>query len=384
MENPYNPQPGPNEREAISLLALARLRGIGTATARKLYSHFGSLKRVWEAPPNELYEVLRKSKVRDVGTLIGEIKSKKRSLLDAAEREFEVFAQNDVHLIVDKDPRFPEQLKFITNPPHWLFVEGNPAILQRRDIVAIVGTRSPTEYGVNLAYEVAAKIAERGFVILSGLAEGIDASAHEGAVDVGGTSLAVLGTGILVTFPSTTMGLRGRIIDRGGAITTEYLPHASYSKQQFIERNRIQAGLASVVIPIQGKEMSGTAHTIRYAEEFGKLLIGITYGQPPRHAQNEVISLLRDHDHPVLDLLRDAKKFWELLSDLPTGREPRTVTREEERDRTFAPLIQEFRRAILRNSLSTDDVKWFLAQLEKIFAETRVNDGRKGSRIRHQ
>jgi len=182
----------------------------------------------------------------------------------------------------------------------WLFVEGDPAALNSPPLVAIVGTREASKEGIDTARHLAWLVLEAGLGIVSGLAEGIDREAHDVAARHGARQVAVLGTGIEVMFPASHAELRRRIVESGGVVVTEYLPRERYGKANFVQRNRIQAALASAVCPVEAKVQSGTAHTIRFARAYERPLFGARRGQP--NPANDVLAELAAAGSPVFDL----------------------------------------------------------------------------------
>ena len=136
--------------------------------------------------------------------------------------------------------------------------------------VAIVGTRRPTAYGKEVAHKLAFELAGKGVVVISGLALGIDGIAHRGALEAGGTTIAVLANGLPTIYPSSHKDLAGQIIERSGGIISEYEPEASARMYQFLERNRIISGLSDAVVIVEAAARSGTLNTASHALEQGK------------------------------------------------------------------------------------------------------------------
>jgi DNA protecting protein DprA len=196
----------------------------------------------------------------------------KSGLLEKGRELRDALHERGVVVIHQSHPSFPSQLRNIDDPPLWLFVQGDPTVLARRS-VATVGTRNPTSDGIALASIIGDCLPEFGSVIVSGLADGIDQIMHIRSMKWGVPTVAVLGTGIFSNFPSGSESIREQICQQGGAVVTEYLPRDSYSAKNFVRRNRIQAGLASVVIPVEWQEKGGTAHTVRYAYEAKRKLV---------------------------------------------------------------------------------------------------------------
>ncbi len=160
-------------------------------------------------------------------------------------------------------------LLHIARPPEVLFYSGELPD-GRRPSVAIVGTRRPTKYGQEVTQMLASGLAQKGVVIISGLALGVDAIAHQAALEAGGTTIAVLGNGLSDIYPATNRALGQRIIKNGGALVSEYEPDVAARGYHFLERNRIVSGLADAVIITEAAARSGTLNTAMHALEQGK------------------------------------------------------------------------------------------------------------------
>jgi len=136
--------------------------------------------------------------------------------------------------------------------------------------VAIVGTRKPTRYGIEVTHTLASDLARKGIVVISGMALGVDAIAHKATIEAGGTTIAVQANGLERLYPATNRQLGESIIANGGAIISEYEPDVSARAHQFLERNRIVSGLADAVLITEASARSGTLNTARHALEQGK------------------------------------------------------------------------------------------------------------------
>ena len=175
------------------------------------------------------------------------------------------------------DPEYPEQLRQISGAPKTLFVCGNLALLQSR-ILAIVGARNPTPDGLDNAYAFAKHLAMNGFCIVSGLAKGIDGASHIGALDAGdagASTIAVLGSGLDVIYPSCHLSLAKNILNNGGLLMTEFAPGTPPLGRNFPKRNRIVAGLALGVIVVEAANKSGSLITARLANDMGREVFAI-------------------------------------------------------------------------------------------------------------
>lgn len=166
------------------------------------------------------------------------------------------------------DPGYPRLLAQIPNPPPVLFVRGDPLVCDRQ-AVAIVGARAATRDGLALAAELAAGLARAGVVVVSGLARGIDSAAHEGALDAGGLTVAVVGTGVDRVYPPEHAALAARIL-RDGAVVGELPPGTPPRVAHFPLRNRIISGLSRAVVVVEAAERSGALITAREAADQGR------------------------------------------------------------------------------------------------------------------
>jgi len=216
----------------------------------------------------------------------------------------------DIAEIKIKDKNYPPLLREIHEPPRKIFVRGKLPDFEKT-FVAIVGTRKATEEGRALAKKTAKALAEKGMVIVSGLAMGVDAAAHEGALLGGGKTVAVLGNGIDMVYPAQNENLANKILKHGGAIISEYEPGTPAMPHQFLERNRIVAGLCQATIVIEAPAKSGAIVTARIAAEEGREVF--VFPGPaghPQHAGSH--ALIRDGArlvNSVEDILEDLSSF---------------------------------------------------------------------------
>ncbi len=182
------------------------------------------------------------------------------------------------HLLLSSDAGFPASLRQIAQPPFGLYVRGAPGALDRlgaatkesgslSPAIAIVGTRRASTEGKRTARDFARELARAGFAIVSGLAFGIDAAAHEGALDARGITIAVLAGGLDRVYPRAHESLARRIVAAGGTIVSEYPPGEAAFGYRFIERNRIVSGIARGVLVVEAPVRSGALATARYAAD---------------------------------------------------------------------------------------------------------------------
>ncbi len=245
-------------------LRLALTPGIGTRTLEGLLEHFGNVRAIGKASPAEL-------KAAGLGeATAAALVSPDPDVVDRSERWL---AGADQHFLHWQDPRYPELLLASGQAPPGLFVAGDPQVLNLPQL-AIVGSRSATPGGVETAQQFARVLADAGIVITSGLAQGIDAAAHRGALSAVGQTIAVLGTGPDLNYPRQHAELAEQIRSHG-ALATELPPGTEAHKHQFPRRNRIISGLALGTLVVEAGARSGSLITARYAGEQGREVFAI-------------------------------------------------------------------------------------------------------------
>ncbi len=173
-----------------------------------------------------------------------------------------------------EDGRFPEALHRVSPRPKSLWVSGQAECLKSPRAIAIVGARSCTAYGERIARSLACELARAGVTVVSGLAYGIDAAAHRGALEGRGRTVAVLGCGIDIDYPAENLSLR-RDMEKDGAVVTEFAPGTPGAKWTFPLRNRIISGLSSGVVVIEATEKSGSLITAKHALDQGKEVFAV-------------------------------------------------------------------------------------------------------------
>jgi DNA protecting protein DprA len=367
-----NPVASPDpEEQRLHLVALSRIRGLGEASLKALLGDYRSLAHVWDADPEELFSTLLEAGLQAPRNVVEQIKSQSGHLLDIARRDLDRLARQGIQVITDLDDAYPMRLRGLKSRPRWLFVQGDPKVLSMPGLIAVVGTRDATDPGLERARLLTRWLAERGCGIVAGLAEGIDQAAHEAALVYGAPTIGVLGTGILIVFPASTAHLRRRIIADGGAILTEYFPNETYSRARFVRRNRIQAGLAHATVPIEGAAASGTAHTYRFAREYGRVTFGVTRGQVS--SENGILEVLRQDGQPIFDLNSEQSmaQLEELLRPILSA----TVKRPHPL-RAFRSVIQEFERIVATYRPSGPEVGQLLMELEKVWERLKGDQSR--------
>lgn len=178
-------------------------------------------------------------------------------------------AKKKMALVLREDAQYPPLLRQIAHPPHLLYVYGETDLTDRFP-VAVVGTRRASAYGLTHTREIAAELAQTGVCVVSGLALGIDAAAHTGALDGGGRTIAVLGSALDKPYPQENDPLMRRILESGGSVVSEYAPGTPPSRYSFLQRNRIIAGMCLGTLVTEGPRRSGALNTATRTLENGR------------------------------------------------------------------------------------------------------------------
>jgi DNA processing protein len=267
---------------SLSWLALTLTPGLAARLSARLLKEFGSPDEVFRAPLPRLEAC---NLPRPVAQAVFKKQAFKR-----AEKELALTRRTDgCRLLNWTEPEYPQTLLQIYDPPVLLYVRGDPQVLTQPSI-GMVGTRRPTLYGTQMAERLGRELAARGLVIVSGLARGIDAIGHQGALAVNGRAVGVLGTGIDVCYPKENRKLYDRVLERG-AIVSEFPLGTHPAPENFPIRNRIVAGLPLGVVIVEGAQYSGSLITARLAMEFGREVFGVpgNVTQPVSFAPNLLI-----------------------------------------------------------------------------------------------
>jgi DNA processing protein len=192
----------------------------------------------------------------------------------AIESMIKTYRDKNIHTVTILDEQYPKWLKHIFEPPWVLYAKGNVQLLSSPKMISVVGTRRPTNEGVRALKMLVPPLVEHGWVIVSGLAIGIDAAAHEAAVQYGGKTIAVIAGGVEHIYPKQNRALAERLM-RDHLVVSEYPPHTKPQKWQFPQRNRIISGLSLGTVIVQAKERSGSLITASLALEQGREVFAV-------------------------------------------------------------------------------------------------------------
>jgi len=253
-----------DSREA--LVALNMIEGVGPIRVRQLLEHFGEAPKILSASKSQLRQV------RGIGEDTADSISNWEKSVDLA-GELKRIAEFGCHILTQADENYPASLKEIYDPPVVLYVKGE---LNSKDknSVAMVGSRMTTHYGIEIARKLAYQLAYVGVTVVSGGARGIDTAAHQGALSGKGRTVAVLGTGINLIFPSENAELFERIA-ANGAVITQFPFNRQADKQTFPIRNRIVAGMTLGTVVVEANLTSGALITANFATEYGRQVFAV-------------------------------------------------------------------------------------------------------------
>ena len=316
---------------------LTSVEGIGPRRFYRLLSQYGDARGVWD-------------NIGDEGMAF--LGPKLRKQLRAARSEeyfFRLFAGMErmgMRAVTRISEGYPQALNEIHDPPPTLYVRGE-APLDAERMFAIVGSRRATRDGKRAAREFAAALARENVCVVSGLARGVDTCAHEGALEGGGPTIAVLGSGADIIYPPENEELAARILDGGGAIVSEYPPGTRPSQGTFPARNRIISGLCGGVLMVEGSNTSGAMITVNFATEQGRDVFAVpgSIYSPLSAAPNRLIF---DGANPALSA-------WDILEHYRWSARPAdgaTPRRAVELDEEEKLLVD----ALLEQELSFDEL----------------------------
>ncbi|MGF1566897.1 MAG: DNA-processing protein DprA [Nodosilinea sp.] len=246
-------------------LAWSQAKGMGPILLKRLHNHFGSLKAAWQADGAQLLEV------EGIGIGGGSALVEYRQSIDPTQN-LATYEQYHTNFWTPAEPEYPALLFEISDPPPLLFYRGRTELsraIQTKPTVAMVGTRDPSEYGQRWTRRLTEQLVAHDILVVSGLASGIDRHAHLQALDSGGLTIAVLGTGVDRVYPWANRALQGRIRAEG-LLLSEHPNGTPPDRTHFPRRNRIIAGLSRAVVVTEAPARSGALITARLANDYGR------------------------------------------------------------------------------------------------------------------
>lgn len=312
-------------------LGFSLVPGISGRRIAALLQRFGSLSQAWIAPEAEL-----RAAGLDGQPLANLIKARQQRDLDVALTRVHRASASLTSLQMES---YPPLLRDISDAPPLLYVRGEITKADQR-AVAIVGTRTATRYGIDVSYKLARELAHAGVTVISGLAQGIDAAAHRGALDGGGRTIAVLGNGIDTVYPNQHRDLAEQISGRG-ALVTEFAIGAKPEAHHFPRRNRVISGMSLGVLIVEAPEKSGALITANAALEQGRDVFAVPGSilNPSSSGANRLIQDGAKLIMNVQDILDELALIYEPAAAAPAP--PETSLETEMEQRIYAMLSRE-------------------------------------------
>jgi len=305
-------------------IALSLVAGVGRRTAAVMIERFGGPRACFEATTAELE---RHGVKRDCTEALRNGDQQQR-----AEAELEGLEKLGGSVITFSDPRYPKLLREIYDPPIVLYCLGDMSRAAGHPAVAIVGSRRCSTYGKSASEMLSRELARRGVTIISGLARGIDSAAHRGALDGGGTTIAVMGTGLDAVYPKENRKLADHIAARG-ALVTEFPLSTPPLSQNFPFRNRVISGMALGVMIVEGAERSGSLITARMAYEQGREVFAVP--------GNITSSKSFGPNYLIKDGAKLVQTWQDVVEEFPTENKSRILALERAETPADQPLLEE-------------------------------------------
>jgi DNA processing protein len=303
-------------------IAFNLVKGIGAVRMQTLLDHFGDLETAWQSAPDALLSA-------GLSARLVERVIQMRSTLDLESLMYQIETQG-FRVLTWEDNDYPRRLLQIDQPPPVIYLNGE--LTEEDDwSVAIVGTRRVTPYGRQITEQIATCLAQNGITVVSGLARGVDAIAHQAALKAGGRTIAVLGSGVDRVYPPEHQALADKIADQG-AVLSDYALGTPPESANFPPRNRIISGLSAAVVVVEAGETSGALITAEFAVEQGREVFAVPGSilAPQSKGPNR---LIQQGAHPLLNP-RDVLEALQLESIV----EQRTVRKAVPADTVEAQL----------------------------------------------
>lgn len=277
-------------------IGLTLIDGIGDVLAKNLLAYCGSAKQIFNANKSQL------EKIPGIGSYTANSIFQSKSVLLRAEKEVEYVSKNNIQTFFYTDINYPSRLKNCYDSPILLYYKGN-ANLNTEKIVSVVGTRTPSEYGKITIQKFIQDLSDSGCLIISGLAYGIDITAHKISLDNNLQTVGVLAHGLDRIYPSTHSQVAAKMIEQGGLLT-EFMSETNPDKENFPKRNRIVAGLCDALVVIESKREGGSLITATIANAYNKDVFAFPgkVGEPLSEGCN---GLIKTHKANLIESVAD-------------------------------------------------------------------------------
>jgi DNA processing protein len=300
-----------NSTELLPILALLRVEGVGDIVAKKLINHCGSAAEVFKVKSNHLHAIDGVGEV-----LIKRLKNK--TVFDQAEKELQFIEDQKINVLYFQDSDYPDKLKHCIDGPTVLFAAGN-IDFNKRKIISIVGTREVTSYGSEFCKKLIEDLAVFNPIIVSGYAYGVDIVAHKAAIEHKLQTIAVLAHGLNQIYPKVHKKYMAKMEENGGFLT-EFWSDTNPDKANFVQRNRIVAGMSEATIVIESAEKGGSLITATIANDYNRDVFAVPGRISDRFSQgcNNLIKTQRASlMTSAADLIYNLN--WEIASETRKG-----------------------------------------------------------------
>lgn len=275
----------------LYLIPFKNVKGIGTKALLEIYNKFGNFQKAYNVSLDEFEEIIKDKKTLNN---ISEFLNNRDNTIQEVISINKNLNEKKIKFISYFDREYPKSLQNIENPPIGLFIKGNILFNELEDSISIVGTRNPTFYGHTKARNIAREMVENGYIVISGLARGIDIEAHLGALEGGGITIAVLGSGVENIYPDEHKNIAKEIIKDGALISELYIDQRT-NRFSLINRNRIVSGLSKASLIIEANLNSGTRHEARFAKAQNKYIFALKPKNPNNQSSKLPIELIKNN-----------------------------------------------------------------------------------------
>ena len=275
----------------LYLIAFKDVKGIGNKTLRDIYSKFKNFQKAYNASIDEFKEIVKDKRTMDN---ISEFLSDRDKIIQKVKILDKNLTKKNIKFVSYFDKEYPSSLQKIKNPPIGLYIKGKILFSELEKSISIIGTRNPTYYGHSKARTISREMAVNGYVIISGLARGVDIEAHLGALEGGGKTIAVLGSGVENIYPNEHVNTSKDVI-KEGALISELNIDQRLNKYSLISRNRIISGLSKASLIIEGNLNSGTRHEANFAKDQNKYIFTLRPINPNNETSKLPLALIKDN-----------------------------------------------------------------------------------------
>lgn len=329
---------GSNPDRTYIWLCLYLIEGLGNVGAKELLKAYGSPEAIFSASRKEM------EAIEGIGPKLALNIEQKRFALDP-EKEYKKIKRAGARIISCLDPEYPAALKEIYDPPMLLFAKGRP-IPPLGTFIAVVGSRSPSPYGVKMAQKLGKELGERGVHVVSGLARGIDGAAHWGCIQGGGYTVGVVGTGVDMVYPASNKKLFERV-EESGTIVSEFPMGTPPEPKNFPIRNRIISGISSGVAVVEATRKSGSLITASQALEQGREVFAVpgsalsTRSSGSHYLIKQGAKLVETAED-ILEELGYLRKAEKQKGEITRTKEARIVDRLDKKARALYDLLSDY------------------------------------------